>query len=409
MRSFIPVIFLVFMCISGCSSSPDTVGSRNITVIFRYDDFSSQSPTKLEVKLIELLRKYHASATFAVIPLAEARSIHTLIPLSDDKCAILEKGVSDGTLSVAQHGYTHQALFKGSEFAGIPLDRQLARIAAGKSLIEQLIGYKIVTFVPPGNSYDENTLRALNRLGFKCISACNFGPIDGSCELKFLPETTTIGRLERSVEAARSGPDLAPIIVVMMHPYDFREIDSRRCLTNLSEFENTLRWLSDQRDVRISTIEKALQSKCDLGAKQFVENESYQRDLRFISPFQHPIYGVYMGQHAVHGYRVRSLLLAGIICLLGVAFSFAIFSTTRIWCRRRNLSRSLCYVRPLMLALLVAYPFRDLSVGWRDVIVLSVAMGGCIEMIVWLCMNRFRRSAGLKGRKSEAYGPQDII
>lgn len=79
---------------------------------------------------------------------------------------------------VAQHGYTHVYDTSGpnllggvgkSEFAGLPFDLQVKRLAAGKSILEEE-GVWTGTFMAPRHSFDSTTLTALRYLGFRAIT-----------------------------------------------------------------------------------------------------------------------------------------------------------------------------------------------------------------------------------------------
>jgi predicted deacetylase len=80
--------------------------------------------------------------------------------------------------TIAQHGHRHEYLTKEgglfgvgkkSEFAGRPLDEQLAALARGKEIL-QAEGVWQPVFMAPGHSLDQNTLLALAQLGFQCIT-----------------------------------------------------------------------------------------------------------------------------------------------------------------------------------------------------------------------------------------------
>ena len=71
--------------------------------------------------------------------------------------------VAAGHAEVALHGYSHQ-LAEGTpltEFAGLSYRDQERRITAGKAELERQLGVRVSTFIPPWNSYDIRTVRAL--------------------------------------------------------------------------------------------------------------------------------------------------------------------------------------------------------------------------------------------------------
>lgn len=75
---------------------------------------------------------------------------------------------------VAMHGYRHVYTSKKggmfplnhfSEFAGLAYERQLAMLEKGRSILESH-GIKTDIFMAPAHSYDQNTLKALQKTGF---------------------------------------------------------------------------------------------------------------------------------------------------------------------------------------------------------------------------------------------------
>lgn len=83
---------------------------------------------------------------------------------------------------VAMHGYQHiYTQKKGgifplnlfSEFAGLPLEKQLSMLEKGRAVLDSH-GIKTDIFMAPAHSYDRNTLKALGQIGF-CRITDGFG------------------------------------------------------------------------------------------------------------------------------------------------------------------------------------------------------------------------------------------
>ncbi len=79
---------------------------------------------------------------------------------------------------IAQHGFqhvyvTHDCGLMGvnglSEFAGLPFDEQLDKLAGGQQLLREH-GLSCETFMAPSHSFDRLTLRALRELGFTTVT-----------------------------------------------------------------------------------------------------------------------------------------------------------------------------------------------------------------------------------------------
>jgi peptidoglycan/xylan/chitin deacetylase (PgdA/CDA1 family) len=170
-----------------------TIGPPRVTVVFRYDDYSSRSNTALEEKILQAFSRNKACCTFSIIPLVTAvdyLDIHSqeVIPLTPDKVEIARQAMAAGAMDAAQHGYSHQrqGYARGwyTEFEGLDYDSQFYKIRSGKVFLERILGAKIITFVPPYNSYDDNTLKVLEKFDFRCLSASLRGQTVPSTSLK---------------------------------------------------------------------------------------------------------------------------------------------------------------------------------------------------------------------------------
>lgn len=80
--------------------------------------------------------------------------------------------------TVAQHGHTHRyvtaergllGIGRKSEFAGLPFAMQKEKLAAGKGLLVREGVWQPV-FMAPSHSFDENTVEALDDLGFESLT-----------------------------------------------------------------------------------------------------------------------------------------------------------------------------------------------------------------------------------------------
>ncbi len=73
--------------------------------------------------------------------------------------------------SIAQRGYDYQDNGRGSEFAGLSYSAQLDKIKTGREILEKAFSQRITTFIPPFNSGDENTIKALAKLNYTVYSS----------------------------------------------------------------------------------------------------------------------------------------------------------------------------------------------------------------------------------------------
>jgi predicted deacetylase len=256
---------------------------RRITVVFRYDDYYRRD-ARVGTELLALFQKYHIPCTYAVIPYVYSEfstDPASLVPIDQETAQKLDDAVRSGLLEVAQHGLAHSnnaAVGRGnqnSEFSGIDYPSQLRMLSAGRGMLESLYHVSVTTFIPPWNKYDTNTLRALESLGFRVISASRVGiTASGRFQrLRFLPFTCYLDRLREAVGFARKTSDLDPVIVVMLHPFDFVEYGRDKFLENdrykgkytYQSLEDLLSWLATQHDVATQTLGEAAKLAQDLG------------------------------------------------------------------------------------------------------------------------------------------------
>lgn len=99
------------------------------------------------------------------------------LPVTDDEvtCEHLRTLQSEhpGQFEMALHGYTHAretGFHGGSEFGNLSYDSQSERIAEGKRLLGQCVRSSSKTFIPPMNTYDDTTVRALSEQGYTVVS-----------------------------------------------------------------------------------------------------------------------------------------------------------------------------------------------------------------------------------------------
>lgn len=147
--------------------------------------------------ILDLLEQHSAKLTVAVTA-AWAESETRLIPFPERfpaEAAILKEGVHQGLIEIANHGLTHCVLkgnaFKPKLFEGnrrfhrefwdwLPLEWHQKHIRRSQRILQDYFETKIVSFVPPGNVFTEDTLRIAQRYGLRYVS-CNTPPrsVDG--------------------------------------------------------------------------------------------------------------------------------------------------------------------------------------------------------------------------------------
>ncbi|MFA5393859.1 MAG: DUF2334 domain-containing protein [Candidatus Ratteibacteria bacterium] len=258
------LIALLLLFIPLTSAGIERNHERNrITVVFRYDDYSSLSPTNIELKLIETFKKYDIPCTFGVIPCVCVRDFQdvrpqNIAPLTPTKINILKDAIKAGVLEVALHGFSHQTIHEKrygyTEFSGLDYNSQVTKITKGKNYLEKMLNVPITTFIPPWNSYDPNTIRVLEKLGFKTISADKRGAVKKFSPLEFRPERCGPNKLRDKIKSARCTWGTHPVIIVLFHAFEFLEVDKKRGNITYQDFDKLLSWIASQKDIRVQTI-----------------------------------------------------------------------------------------------------------------------------------------------------------
>jgi hypothetical protein len=139
--------------------------------------------------ICELLEKYSAKLTVGVTA-AWAESENQIIPFPlrfPEEAKALREGVRNGLIEIANHGLTHCVLkdnaFKPRWFSGnrrfhrefwdwIPREVQEEHIRQSQEILQSWFDTEIVTFVPPGNVFTNDTLEIAQRYGLRYVS-CN--------------------------------------------------------------------------------------------------------------------------------------------------------------------------------------------------------------------------------------------
>ena len=120
--------------------------------------------------------------------------------------------------------------------------------------VENTLDVQITTFIPPWNSYDMNTVRVLEELGFQTISADGRGIIKKRSPLKFRPERCGPNDIPEKVESARRFWKRRPVVIPLFHAFEFSEVDRQRGNLTYQRFDNLLAWISSQKDICAQAI-----------------------------------------------------------------------------------------------------------------------------------------------------------
>ena len=228
---------------------------NQIYFAIRFDDPAANSKHEVEIRTLEELIPRRIPATFAVIPFRRSGTGHR-IAYEPRHAKHFKEGLEQGLVEVALHGYTHTNAGlatdgANSEFAGVAAQKQKALVVEGKKHLEAVFGPVISGFVPPFNSYDHHTLRAVEAAGLRYLSADRRPP--PSTGIPILPVTCKLHNLKEAVTEARRFISMSPVIILVLHHYDFDrdEDDPPGKVHTYEQFGTLLDWMTDQPDLRI--------------------------------------------------------------------------------------------------------------------------------------------------------------
>jgi peptidoglycan/xylan/chitin deacetylase (PgdA/CDA1 family) len=229
-----------------------------IRLAFRFDDPSPVSKHGVEERVLEQFVERRLPATLGVIPLRGEPGAE--VGFSRETASHLLAASDSGLIEIALHGYAHRdtglCRNERSELAGLAPDRQREVIAQAKGALESALGRDISGFVPPWNSYDAGTLAAVRANGLSYLSADRRAP--PSTGVPVLPATCNLRQLRDAVSEARGFDPMDPIIVVLLHHYDFErdEDDPPGPVLSYQELGDLLDWLLDLRDLECRTLQQ---------------------------------------------------------------------------------------------------------------------------------------------------------
>ena len=126
-------------------------------VIFRLDDIQDEWMNSVQVALMDYF-----------IEKNEKLNVGAIMNIVGNDSSVVDKvraGLSSGTFELASHAWDHV------DYKTLTLQEQRATLQRANQKMVALWGTSAVVFIPPYNSYNEDTLAALEALDMKIISA----------------------------------------------------------------------------------------------------------------------------------------------------------------------------------------------------------------------------------------------
>ncbi|MBS2099085.1 DUF2334 domain-containing protein [Carboxylicivirga linearis] len=244
-----------------------------VKIIFRYDDYSSDSDTKLEEQLFKLFKENDIPLVVGVIPFHKSEEdfmeADSSKGLSDDKTELLDRYIKYGIVEVGLHGFSHFNnsidINNKSEFKGLHYSKQHQLISSGKTYLDSVFNIDCRTFIPPWNSYDSTTVKVLKELDFKIVSSNinhDFSFNDDS--ILFMPYQSDIDEVDSYLVNAESlQANTQKYIVVLFHSYDFQSNDSCRSVIQIETLDKLLKHLHNLEGVSFTTFNEVYETISD--------------------------------------------------------------------------------------------------------------------------------------------------
>ena len=220
LKKILPFILLLFLFFNSLFAG----NIEGVKVVFRYDDFLLK-PSPLNDSILIVFSKYKVPLCIGIVPFDTSGNF--LNRLDSNQLSFLRSRISRGEVEVALHGFNHRNHLRPgrfakptySEWAGVSYNEQLRKLSSGKKILDSVLCTEIKVFVPPFNTYDDNTLRALEDLGFEIISGNRQGSSNGR-SIQFMP--STYEDFSSLPEIIKKNRDKDVSVIVYFHPYTFK-------------------------------------------------------------------------------------------------------------------------------------------------------------------------------------------
>jgi len=310
-------------------------GNGKIKMIFRYDDYILM-PSQLNDSLVSIFKKYDIPLCIGIIPFDDDNVF--INQLNENQISDLRSRIQRNEIEVAMHGFNHNNNVKtsflkrkySSEFATLSYTDQYKKLEKGKRGLDSLLQINIQTFIPPFNTYDKYTLKALSDLGFGIISAALAGDYSGK-EIKYMP--ATYQDFSGLPEMIKRYKDEDVTIIIYFHPYSvegfssnnsYREGSSK--LITINHLDTLLNWTKKQNVSFYTFSDLARSENFDkaLYKANFLNNNLL---IKILNKFKLNRYGVYS---TLEFHKKHKEFILGNILLHLLIFIFVYFIITAL-------------------------------------------------------------------------------
>lgn len=197
-----------------------------INIAFRLDDPSPASDAALESRIIEIFVRHGLPLTIGVIPFSVRDN--SVVEVSEENIRHLIAPARQGFVEIALHGYLHTRRDSSedqrpTEFAGLSVERQSTMICEAQNVLRKALGSEVSGFIPPFNSYDSNTLKALLACGFRYVSGSVAGGGVKNRRIQSLPASVSMRSFRSVLHDVLRFCNWSPVVIVYFHPDDFFE------------------------------------------------------------------------------------------------------------------------------------------------------------------------------------------
>ena len=253
--------------VGACTMKPDRAIAVN--VVFRYDDVAlkggSTRRDALDLKVMNLFEREGVPLSVAVIPddMRELEKTQELQGAAGASESLLMPFIlaHRDLIEVCQHGYCHRRTASSrrpSEFAGRPAADQRLDIEKGRALLAAAGISDISVFIPPHNTFDQDTLDAMAAAGFRAMSAGEslYGASTQN-GFAFVPALTGLWGVA-DVELVSQRVREPAFFIVLFHNYNLKEWGDSRANMSLDELEMLLHRFKRVPNISFLTISQAI-------------------------------------------------------------------------------------------------------------------------------------------------------